>query len=467
MSLFAEFATSETPPHGEDLVSEIREALSPLYFVSPDICKKLSIYGKVKLFLERYGVSVPSTEESGTLVAKKIICRIWNDEEFIDERKDAFTAFDEFQNGKKIKGTTSSDSNYTRKENDRFTPPSSNTRQISNDVAKRLMNDSSKFSGESTECWPKYVENYSRISMEMELTADMQVKLFHHLLKGHALEFFRDNIEVQFRNFEDVLEKMNDEFCSSVKMETIARTLEAMHISQFEEDGKSEEAALSKMAKEIQELNPQAPEDCRTDRYRKKILYNATRGRKWALHISSSTNFLNLSYQQLLHELQNSLQQYSIHETHTKSEDEGKYLRSSRIADTNFTGQGRYMPFRGNSYKNNRRSDDRLNKCWNCSKTDCSVNRCPFPKNPKKIRINCIKHFEARRGSKFGKKVTETLLQFCEEYIDDELPTMSDSSASSDDGDDVSDDENTLEIHHLLSENRANHKNSLIDTLDF
>lgn len=69
-------------------------------------------------------------------------------------------------------------------------------------------------------------------------------------------------------------------------METIARKLETLHISQFESNDMSEEQALKDLAKEIQNSSPQAPQECRSDRFKKKVLYDATKGREWALQIS-------------------------------------------------------------------------------------------------------------------------------------------------------------------------------------
>lgn len=53
LSLFSEIAMSDDPPTGEELVSEIKEAMSPSNLFDPDISKKPPIYGKMKSFLEK------------------------------------------------------------------------------------------------------------------------------------------------------------------------------------------------------------------------------------------------------------------------------------------------------------------------------------------------------------------------------------------------------------------------------
>lgn len=459
VSLFAELAMSDSPPQGEDLISELKDTLTPMYLIHPEISKKLPIYGKVKTFLERYGVQVPVTEESGTLVARRLICRIWSEPEFYEDRMEAFQAFELFRL-KKNSATSTLFQQSTPLTTNATSSPANNSRQISNDVAKRFSNEKSKFSGESNECWSKFEEAYTRMSIEMELSNELKKKFFHHLLRDHALEFYRDYIEQKATNYEEVVKMMNDEFCSSVKMESVARKLQNLHISQYEKDEKSEEEALTDLAKDIQDLCPQAPPECRTDRFRKNILYSSTKGRDWALNISSSTNFLNLSYQQLLHEFQNSLQQYKIHNDYGQGSDDEISYRASRISETNFIGQGKYI----NKYhkQGQQKKQTRLNKCWNCGKVNCNVKICPHPKNPNKIRLNRIKHFEAKNG-RLESGVAETLFQFCEAYFGE-----SDSSDS-----EVEDEENmdttAAEIQHTLAQNIDHHrdKNKHQDDLGF
>lgn len=93
---FLWFCPFRRPPRGEDLVSELQDALTPSHLVNPDICKKLPIFGKMKAFLERFDVDVPVYRETGTLVAKRLICRIWGADEFYQDRRDAFASLMDF-----------------------------------------------------------------------------------------------------------------------------------------------------------------------------------------------------------------------------------------------------------------------------------------------------------------------------------------------------------------------------------
>lgn len=111
---------------------------------------------------------------------------------------------------------------------------------------------------------------------------------------------------------------MNDDYCSSVKMESIVRKLENLHISQYKTDDISEQVVLKALAKEVRVLALQAPQDCRTNRYKKEMLYDGTNGRDWALQTTSSSSSMNLSYQPLLLELKNVLQQFKNHHNYIR-----------------------------------------------------------------------------------------------------------------------------------------------------
>lgn len=177
---------------------------------------------------------------------------------------------------------------------------------------------------------------------ELELSNDLKVNFFHHVLQDYAIEFYRDNIEENTVNFGEIVFKMNEQFCSNVRMEAIARKLEIFYISQFEKEGKEEHAALKELTKEIQNLVPQAPIECRSDQYQKRLLCDATRGKQWALQVPSASNFMKLTYQQLLYELESALQQYKFHKNFSKAVDDDVFRKSCTV-ETNLSGQGRYF----------------------------------------------------------------------------------------------------------------------------
>lgn len=107
-------------------------------------------------------------------------------------------------------------------------------------MAERLINESSKYSVESTECWPKYLECYIRMACKLELTNDMKIKIFHHLLRDHALELLRNNIKNKTTMFSGVVSKMNEQFSSKVKLEPIARKMESFLILKLRTESQDE-----------------------------------------------------------------------------------------------------------------------------------------------------------------------------------------------------------------------------------
>lgn len=171
VSLVSELAFSENPPRGEDSYAELQDALKPSHLVTTDICKKLPICGKIKLFLELFDVEVPFMEEAGKLVAKRLICRIWASDEFIQDREEAFQLFDAFRRGKYVSDnsfipapSTAPIAANTTETRDEIRNPS--IRDISNEVSQRFAHKCLKISRESNEYFPKFRDSYTRISEE-------------------------------------------------------------------------------------------------------------------------------------------------------------------------------------------------------------------------------------------------------------------------------------------------------------
>lgn len=74
-----------------------------------------------------------------------------------------------------------------------------------------------------------------------------------------------DEIEGKWESFYEITRMLNNEYCSSVSMETIARELQNLYILRYETDDTSGEVPVEPLAKEIHILEPQAPQDCRTE----------------------------------------------------------------------------------------------------------------------------------------------------------------------------------------------------------
>lgn len=303
--------------------------------------------------MARYEILVPITDESGRFLARRLICRVWNEDEFAQERQNALAAFEAQRRGAGfglVHSPTGSSSNFgfgTRPQSpsprdangESYAAPRNSARSLANDMAKRFSGKGSKFSGSSDESWEEYLIQYQRAAKELELTNDLKVSLFHHLLSDHAMTFYNDEIEGKVRAFHEIITIMSKQFNSDARMEATVDRLRCLHLSEFEREGLSESTALIELAKEIQRLVPQAPKECRTDRFRRTTLIDATRGRDWALSVTSATHSRNFSHLQLLHEMHNSLQLHQAHARYSKgdSSDIVSY-RKSRVSDINFAG---------------------------------------------------------------------------------------------------------------------------------
>lgn len=204
-------------------------------------------------------------------------------------------------------------------------------RSLSKDIAKRFNGKNSKFDGSSDQSWQEHASQYMRAAKELELSNAHKRAVFHQLLTVHALAFYTDEIDGKCKTFQEIMAVMPSLFISDAKIEAIANRLRSIHISEFEMGDKSEKEALSDLVREIPILVPRAPKECRTGRYRKITLVDATRGRQWVLSITSSTYSRGFNYQQLLSDMQNSLQLHNAHKTFTENNEMNKDINTASV----------------------------------------------------------------------------------------------------------------------------------------
>lgn len=150
---------------------------------------------------------------------------------------------------------------------------------------------------------------------------------------------------------------------------------------------------------------------------KRKFLYDPTKERDWPLQISSSTHFTKLSYEHLIHELENSLQQHAIHKSYKTGNSDNLSYCKSRIAETNFNGRGKYQYPRK---KNPVFKSSYITSCWNFGQKNCAVNKCPYPTNARKSHKSILKYFQAKRNGCSNREVTEALFEISQEYINND-----------------------------------------------
>ena len=460
-SVFVDLACFRNELSEYDILSTIQESMSPMQLVHPEIVKKLTIFQKIKVFFLRYGIDVPVTEESGNLLARRIVCKIWGETIFDAERSEALQFFDEIRRGNTNPPTPLSTPRSSLVSPQHEFHPQPSLRILGNDMAKRFGHDSLKFCGNPDESLDTFLDSFDRASKEMELSPEQKVNLVHHVFRGQALDFYRNEIEMKNVSWEEAVVVLSNEYNSEVRMETMNQKLKSLRISDYEKNGISEEEALNKLAKDIQEIIPQIHKECRTDRYKKGILQDATRGRRWALQVTSSSNFRNMNYQLLLQELHNALQQFKFHEN-TESSDNGFILRTDRTSHVNFIGQGKL--------KGSLNYQKKSFTCWNCGKQNCSVSRCPQKKDYERIRANRVAFFESKKG-KLSQNVRETLFEFSTLFeTEDQIAEFKDDEKSIEENQIFEEgDEKAFEIQHALANNRfaALGKNNETEDLGF
>lgn len=75
-NLFKRDAAADPPLEGEGLLDLIREDISHMQFVHPDIVINYEIYKRIGIFLESRGVNVPQNQETGEHIGRRVIAAI-------------------------------------------------------------------------------------------------------------------------------------------------------------------------------------------------------------------------------------------------------------------------------------------------------------------------------------------------------------------------------------------------------
>lgn len=211
--------------------------------VHADIVGKPPVYSRIKRFLECFDIEVPESQESGRLIARRIIGAISDDDSFLDEKKCKLRLFDTIRSGSlyfrvetnKQYGKVHQGRNREMVSTDELAAPTAQTfsRIITNDISKGFSSEKAKFNEEADSCLQKYVEAYTRMFNELQLLEKHTVQYFHHALFDHALEYFKEHVKNNVEDLDAEVSAMGKEFNSVVRTETIANKLEAMLISQF------------------------------------------------------------------------------------------------------------------------------------------------------------------------------------------------------------------------------------------
>lgn len=249
--------------------------------------------------------------------------------------------------------------------------------------------------------------------------------------------------------------EMNEEFLSTMKMETIARKLEPCKFLILE-------SMIKQRKKHIMKWQKKSSNYLRKLHWIAEVIVKRKRffSMQQIVEIGLYRYHLQLA---LLNNLINSF--YMNWRSHYNNMQFIKRMRPKALINHhNVKVELQRQAPMVNAFMNTEKKRKTLYKssnstgCWNCGTKTCWVTKCLYPKKCKKMRINRIKYFQSKKNRQYSPEISGAQFEFSEENIND---------GEADEDDDISREimikendrqENQAEIQHLLSENIIIHE---------
>lgn len=184
--MFVGYASEDPERKGEQLLSSIRDDVSSMEFVDPDIVSNYEVYKKVRKFLNDRLVETPETPQSGVSIARRVICAIWNGKDMREQRTKALAVFDTVKRGEWNPAMMQSPSQVAQASESPFNlaqPPKGRQSNPSNPVdsphnassgqhdatttlSKAYQYEKQKFTGDTEQDWTTKLARYNLICLD-------------------------------------------------------------------------------------------------------------------------------------------------------------------------------------------------------------------------------------------------------------------------------------------------------------
>lgn len=94
MSVVIDIASATLEKSEKEVIEFLQKVMFLKQVVQQDTVKKLAMYQRIKFFLLPFNIDGHVASESGYILRRRNICKIWGDERFDEEQETASTSFD-------------------------------------------------------------------------------------------------------------------------------------------------------------------------------------------------------------------------------------------------------------------------------------------------------------------------------------------------------------------------------------
>ena len=268
-------------------------------------------------------------------------------------------------------------------------------------MAKRLQNKDSKYSGADSENIMDYTVQYDLVSRDFNLSHQENLQHVHNLFCWESLRYYHAEVQPLGNKYADVITKMESQFNSVskqqfVKAESSGLLFQDM-VDKSDGDGRK---ALRDLFATIEARIPLCSRDWRNESNKVDFLRNALLTQGWARQhlysIGKGTHFREVQIQ-----LASALQ---VHE-----EVLARSGNSSKASPSAYSGLKHTIFFTALKYakrvtKKLFPGSDKDRCCWNCGRTGHRHVRCRKPLNPAVIAARKAEFLEKKKNSRNGSK---------------------------------------------------------------
>ena len=268
-------------------------------------------------------------------------------------------------------------------------------------MAKRLQNKDSKYSGADSENIMDYTVQYDLVSRDFSLSHQENRQYVHTLFRGEASRYYHAEVQPLGNKYADVITKMESQFNSVSKQQFVKTELSGLLFQDMvdKSDGEGRKT-LRDLVATIEARIPLCSRDWRNEPNKVYFLRNALLTQDWARQhlyiIGKGTHFRELKIQ-----LASALQ---IHEevlARSGKSSKASPSASSGFKPTIFSTEPKYAK---RVTKKLFPGSDKKRCCWNCRRTGHRHVRCRKPLNPAVIAARKAEFLEKKKNSRNGSK---------------------------------------------------------------
>lgn len=130
--------------------------------------------------------------------------------------------------------------------------------KVSHNVSMRFKADERKFSGDTTEYWDEYVDNYRKIARDYKLSDVQRLQYLHKLLIHNAKRLYDNVVSPYVASFQQAVNHISYGYNLPIRQRRVKNYLHSLGINLLIAKGTEDSESFSSIYKIILKLSPQS-----------------------------------------------------------------------------------------------------------------------------------------------------------------------------------------------------------------